>query len=1046
MIEVGSRVRLGDGRIGLVIELRGDFARVLLQDVIKDEWCPVEELEEEASLVERLLRNEVDYGLDFILSVDAYRLLTEYKFNPYVLASSTKVTIYPHQIDEVVRMLERPTMMLADEVGLGKTIAAILTACELKARGLVKRMLFVVPKSLVYKWIRELSERFEIDAEILDSGYVKVNPRPFERGEFCYVSSMDYLKQDHVIVLLDNASIDLAVVDEAHKLTPGTERFKLGKKLSEKAAFLYFLTATPHRGNEGEYLEIMRLLDPYITDAVSASSLMIRNLKEDVVDLDGREVFPRRFSKTIPVKLTDEELRLHRMVDEYIGELLKSARSREQLNAIRFVGVILRKRASSSPMALKMSLQRRLEKLGVVERFDEAIMRLREAEEEFDEQEYEEAENRLIGLTTEEVRRERDRIRSILEELDRLGGKDSKLEQLMSFIEEIKRGDPNAKIVVFTEYRDTAYYLHEKLSKKYRTGIIHGLMPIEERQRELDRFRPPEGYEIMVCTDAAGEGIDMQFANIEINYDLPWNPNKLEQRMGRIHRIGQKKNVYYYNFILSETVDGYILSKVLEKIEAIRRAMGERVYDVIGRLIDEKSIAEIYAELIKAPRDEWEPKIVMVERIIETKQRVLQEVEGLLSGYRLDRSKLEDFRRVRLYSVDKGEVKRFIEVYVNRNGGRIEPRNLEEERYVIFLPRRIAYLEDRGIIEGSFSSEVAQEKGYPYLALGNRYVMRMVKDAAKPVASILMHDYVEGILYVYRLVIRDGRGQERDGRVIALLYDGKRVVEVDPRFVWDLQPIDDVAGIEVEEPKILDGKRLTEGEAYRKLEEVRKKCEERLNEVKEKTKGIIVSYFSEQIKKCEERIKEYTERMRESPSYEKLIRMEEGKMRRYREEIKKKLKELDSEYRFTGFYEPIGLAVIVRREEGEDIRSIVERAGMEAVLEYERRRAGGDEEKLEKIRDVSDSLKGYDIESFDRVIEVKSFKTTGPVELTSHEWQTASRIGDIYWLYVVENALTEPRIHTIQNPIERFRNKVKRIPIVDYRYLIEDWKEQAGGN
>jgi len=119
---------------------------------------------------------------------------------------------------------------------------------------------------------------------------------------------------------------------------------------------------------------------------------------------------------------------------------------------------------------------------------------------------------------------------------------------------------------------------------------------------------------------------------------------------------------------------------------------------------------------------------------------------------------------------------------------------------------------------------------------------------------------------------------------------------------------------------------------------------------------------------------------------------------------------------------------------------------MEAALEYERRRAGGDEERLEKIRDVSDSLKGYDIESFDRVIEVKSFKTTGPVELTSHEWQTASRIGDIYWLYVVENALTEPRIHTIQNPIERFRNKVKRIPIVDYRYLIEDWKEQAGGN
>jgi len=241
---------------------------------------------------------------------------------------------------------------------------------------------------------------------------------------------------------------------------------------------------------------------------------------------------------------------------------------------------------------------------------------------------------------------------------------------------------------------------------------------------------------------------------------------------------------------------------------------------------------------------------------------------------------------------------------------------------------------------------------------------------------------------------------------------------------------------------------VTEKEAYRILEKVRQECEKRLNEVKENTKGIIVSYFSEQIKKCEERIKEYRERMRESPNYEKLIRMEEGKMRRYREEIKKKLKELDNEYMFTGFHELIGLAVIIRREGGEegDIRRIVEKAGMEAALEYERRRAGGDIENLEKIRDVSDSLRGYDIESFDRVIEVKSFKTTGPVELTSHEWQTASRMGDIYWLYVVENALTEPRIHTIQNPVERFRDRVKRIPIIDYRYVIENWKEQANGN
>jgi superfamily II DNA or RNA helicase len=1043
MIEVGSRVKLKDGRAGLVVELREGFARVLPQNTVRDEWYPIEEIEEELSLVERLLRNDVDDGIDFILSIDAYRLLTEYKFNPYVLASSTKITIYPHQIDEVIRMLERPRMMLADEVGLGKTIAAILTACELKARGLVKKMLFVVPKSLVYKWVRELSERFEIDVEILDSNYVRMNPRPFEREEFCYVSSMDYLKQDHVIRLFDNASIDVVVVDEAHKLTPGTERYDLGKKLSEKAGFMFFLTATPHRGSDEEYLERMRLLDPYILDTASASSLVIRNLKEDVVDIEGREVFPPRSSRTVSVNLTSEELKLHRMIDEYVGELLQNARDRRQLNATRFVGTILRKRASSSPRALRESLHRRLMKLRLIGDFEESIRRMGEAEEEFDEREYEEAEDSLIGLTVEGVRGERDRIMSILEELDKLDGKDSKLEQLVSFIEEAKKGDPEAKIVIFTEYRDTAYYLHERLSEKYRVGLIHGLMPNEERQRELDRFRPPEGYEIMVGTDAAGEGIDMQFANIEINYDLPWNPNRLEQRMGRIHRIGQKRNVYYYNFILSDTVDGYILSRVLEKIEAIRAAMGERAYDVIGRLISEEDIISIYEELIKAPRDRWEPQIRRIDGIIEEKRRILQEVEKLLSGHRLDRSRLEDFRKVQLYSIDKGEVKRFIEVYVNRSGGRVELKNPEEERYVIFLPRKLAYLEGRGIIEGSFSSETAQEKGYPYLALGNRHVMKMVNDAAKPSVSIFMHDHVEGIIYVYRLTIRDGKGQERDGKLIALLYDGGRMVEVDPRFIWDLQPVEDTAGTELETSRILDGKRLTEKEAYRMLEELKKRCEEKLMKVREKTRDIITSYFSEQIRKCEERIQEYKRRMYEAPNYDKLVRMEEGKKKRYRDEMMKKIEELEREYKLTGFHELIGLAIILKREEG-DVRKTVERAGVEAVLAYERERAGGDREKLEKIRDVSDSLRGYDIESFDRVIEVKSFKTTGPVELTSHEWQTASRMRDVYWLYVVENALTKPHIHTIQNPVEKFKNRVKKIPITDYRYVIEDWKEQAG--
>jgi superfamily II DNA or RNA helicase len=1042
MFEVGSRVRLRDGRAGIVVGLKNGFARVVPERG-ETVWTPIEELEEDLGLVDSFLKGELDEGIDFILSVDAYRLLTEYKFNPYVLASSTKITIYPHQIDEVIHILDRQRFMVADEVGLGKTITALLVASELKARGIARRMLFVVPKTLVPKWRRELVERFEAeDAKILDSGFLKADPKPFKKDEFLYVSSMDFLKQDHVIGILDEASLDMVVVDEAHKFVPGTERFRLGEKLSERGGHMLFLTATPHRGDNEEYLEIMRLLDPYVLDVDSARALLVRNMKEDVVDLDGREVFPKRSSTTVPIRLRPEEQELHRMIDRYVGDLLERATDRRELSALRFIGVVLRKRATSSPRALRKTLERRLEKLklGLAADVDRALKKMREAEEEFDEREYEEAEEEMIGLAAMDRGAEQEAVKRLIEKLGSIEGVDSKLEHLLNFIAEIKRGDPSAKIVVFSEYRDTVEYLAEKLSERYRVAVIHGLMDVEERQRVLDESRPPEGPEIIVCTDAAGEGVDMQFANIEINYDLPWNPNRLEQRMGRIHRIGQRRNVYYYNFTLSGTVDGQILSRVLEKIEAIRAAMGEKVYDVIGRLISEEDIVGMYQELVKAPLDRWEPALKRIEGVIEQRRRVLEEVDKLLSGHRLDRTKLEDMRKVMMNAVDKNEVRRFLEVYLNRHGGRIEPYKPEEEVYRLFLPRKLAHrIEGSAIMVGTFSSEVAQEKGYPYLALGNRHVMEMIRDSARQSVSVFRHNTVGGLLYVYRLAVRDGAGRERDGRLIALLYNDGEVVEVDPRFVWDLEPVKEQSIGEYPSDRVEEGLRITMREAYRVLGEVKGGLDRKLQEIKRKTRDAVLAYFSRRIQECDERISDYERKLQESPHFKGLIAIEEGRKKALKREMYSELGRLEKEYETMAFFEPVGLAVILR-EGGVDERWAVERAGMEAVMEYERRRAGGDPEKLAKIRDVSSSFKGYDVESFDRVIEVKSFRDTGPVELTSHEWQTAMRMRALYWLYVVEDATTSPKIYTIENPAEKFRERVKKVQITDYRYIIEDWK------
>ncbi|MEM2233746.1 MAG: helicase-related protein, partial [Nitrososphaerota archaeon] len=965
------------------------------------------------------------------------------KFNPFVLASSTKIEIFPHQIDALMTLLERPRMMLADEVGLGKTIVAALVAAELSARGLAKRLLFVVPKALVTKWIDELRERFEIDAQHLNSELTRALGTPFSRDSFCYVSSMDYLKQEHVRPLIAKAGqIDLVVVDEAHKLAKGTERFQLGKVLAEKANHMIFLTATPHNGDDEDYVERMRLLDHYVHDPASASHLLIRNLKEDVIDLEGREVFPPRHSKTVEVPLSPDELRISEMVDEYVSWLMSMARDRREMSAMRMLGTVLRKRASSSLYALKRSLERRIGKLGSGVDIYAAFRRLREAEEEFDEEEYERAEEEIISATVARVDEERRRIEQILQAIEALGGRDSKLERLKKVIGEIKRSDPKAKVIVFSEYRDTLDYLQEALSSEYRIARIDGTMSVELRRQQLESFKSPDGPDIMICTDAAGEGIDMQFSNVEINYDIPWNPTRLEQRMGRIHRIGQTREVFYYNFVLKDTIDGYILSILLEKIEQIKKALGERVYDVIGRLIGEERIAELYEELLRVPKAEWAAKIrAMEEEIERNRRRYLEEIERLLTGNRFDRTKLEEYRKLKLYSVDIGEVKRFVEVYLGSKDGKVIEVDREAEVFRLYLPRRIAEEVGRGFVDGSFSPRVAQSRSLPYLALGNRVVNLMLRDAARPVVSSFKHPTLNGLLAFFLTVFRDGYGQPRDGKVLAFLIsrDGS-VSEVDPRIVWDLER--DLQRDELPGQDVRSSLDSVKGVLEERKQELIKRVEERLRKHVEISRNIVITYYSNKMDEIERLISEYEQKVAESPHYNRLLEQKRANLQSLRSEMMKRLEELNALLSVSVDVELIGLASVRAINRGDELEAklLVERAGIKAVLEYEEKRAGTDEKKKAKIRDVSREYRGYDVESFDRVIEVKAFVTTGPVEMTSHEWETAKRMGEYYWLYVVKNALTKPEVVPIQDPVRKFEQKVRREAVIDYKYVIDDWE------
>jgi hypothetical protein len=695
-------------------------------------------------------------------------------------------------------------------------------------------------------------------------------------------------------------------------------------------------------------------------------------------------------------------------------------------------------------------MERRLEKLGSDIDIEAAARELRQSEDEF-EDDYERAEGDFIGYTPHKTAAEADQIREILEAINNCGG-DSKLEELKRWIQKIKEGDKNAKIVIFTEYRDTLAYLKENLSGLVTVGSIDGSMNIKEREVALNSFKRSDGPEVMLCTDAAGEGIDMQFCNIEINYDIPWNPNKLEQRMGRIHRIGQTKKVFYYNFILDpdHTIDGYILSQMLKKIESIRAALSNRVYDILGRLISEDDIAALYEELLKAPKEEWQARIKKLDGLVEQKKVMLERIDRMLSGYRLDRTKLEDMKKVIKEAVDKNEVKRFVEVFINTKQGKMELINESEEVYRIFLPKDLPLSVDRKIIEGSFNNQIAQKKNYPYLALGNKVIMSLVHAAIKPRVGLLKHPYLEGLLFTYRLTVKDGEGKDRDGKLVSVLYNDGNVRHIDARSIWDFEPVyEESTKKEKQHPSqtistktLIEVKEKIEREVTSKImSDLLNSVKGRLAAVQQKAKDIIINHTANKISEIDHRLEEYRGRLSEGPHFLGLIKKGENDKNKLKLDTSTRIKDLERKYNAYSVVEFVGLAEVFKEPDG-DARKRVELAGMAKVLEYERKRASNADE-ISRIKDVSDRLTGYDIESFDRVIEVKSFTTTGKVEITSHEWATASRIKNDYWLYIVEDALGDGKVWPYQNPVETFKDIVVKEPRIDYRYILYKWKNTA---
>ena len=537
--------------------------------------------------------------------------------------------------------------LLADDPGAGKTIMTGLLMKELIARGDLQRCLVVCPGSLAEQWQDELYRRFHLGFEILTNDKLAAarTGNWFLETDFA-IARLDKLARDAALqekLQAPDCRWDLVVCDEAHKMsatfTGGevryTKRYHLGQLLAGLTRHFLLLTATPHNGKEEDFQLFMALLDGdrfegrfrdgmHVADV---SDLMRRMVKERLLTFEGTPLFPERVAHTIPYRLSDEEAHLYNEVSNYVREEFNRAEALEnnqRAGAVGFALTLLQRRLASSPEAIYQSLRRRRERLEsrlreleLLRRGGQAVARIGLSRDiELDADEFEDLEDAPADeqeQAAEEILDQATAARTIAELKTEIGtlrhveqlalrvrrsGTDTKWRQLAGLLGEILPSDATApstaqaghaqKLVIFTEHRDTLAYLRGRigtvLGREQAIVVIHGGLGREERSKAQEAFRHDPGVQILLATDAAGEGINLQRAHLMVNYDLPWNPNRLEQRFGRIHRIGQTEVCHLWNLVAEETREGDVYRRLLEKLEQAREALGGQVFDVLGKL------------------------------------------------------------------------------------------------------------------------------------------------------------------------------------------------------------------------------------------------------------------------------------------------------------------------------------------------------------------------------------------------------------------------------------------------------------------------------
>ena len=1059
------------------------------RDIINQELTP----EEAATL--KIVSAQVEWtaaARHAFLCLEAKRYRYAALYAPTLAVSISKVDPLPHQIEAVWQVLKqtRIRFLIADDPGAGKTIMAGLIAKELKLRNQAQRILIVAPGHLVVQWIHELKDRFEENFTHVTRAYVAAHLQEnVWHRESQLITSMDFARQDDIRAAIANAHFDLVIVDEAHKMAAyqygdkieRTKRYQLGECLSRQATHLLFLTATPHRGDSENFRLFLDLLEPgFFADAAQIQEsiqrqdnpLFIRRIKEELKDFEGKPLFLPRHVRTHPFQLgvdSESEMNLYNALSDYIREQYNRFSDESQKrNNVAFALVILQRRLASSTQALYLSIQRRKQRLTELlqkaaisadsslpdaQALDEAEDREETGRWELEEQ----WEVLSVAENREELEDEIETLNRLERDAQRIIDSESelKLKALRDALDELNREYPNQKILIFTEYFDTLAYLEQKVKAwGFSVSVIHGKMPHEQRIAAQDTFR--DETQLLLATEAAGEGINLQFCHLMLNYDLPWNPNRLEQRMGRIHRYGQKNEVHVINLVSTDTREGAVFNRLFEKLETIRAELGsDRVYDVIGELFPKKNLAQLILEAATNTRGESQTIVDELETTLDEAQlNFLKEFnqDTLVSPF----INLPDVKSLQQQSREHGLIPEYTREFFRkaletlggelrlRRDGFFTIRRIPADIWRIVQKTSTAGRRDLGSRKLTFDKSLAQaDPTAEFISFGHPLFEAVIQWAEQTHADALKTGACfedpggkyDGVIAFYEGEIRDGADAIAGKRLFAfyLPENGDVVENVNPTLLWDFQEAE--PSPETEPMQITDLDAKVGVHVRQQLEAYKQELTgERQRQVDIKRRYGVAS-LEQLIIKLDGELLGLDIRSNDGEDV-RLVRQNKKEQKDRYEEDKGQL-ESACEQEVTLSRKPSTFAGAIRVRPAADADAAmktapeIERIGMEEATRYE-------EEQGNTVEDVSAENLGFDLRSTTsdgavRCIEVKARAGRAPVVLTRNEWHKARQLKDAYYLYVVFDAATEPELHRIQNPAARLSNVM---PIKEVRYQV----------